>query len=187
MPVIQDSFQVTINRLTPDGINGYWWLAVNGNTEVYLINFGGPNDITNSKATLYFTDTFVQLLTAMLNNGISLPALEVNINLDSVADQQGLQAQFTGLTSGQLDAIEANFDVVALCKLFGAFELVKKLYLNGNMTLAQLSETLLYLGEFRKITRQKAEAATGFLLLNGDITQAQYDDFWTQWDIQVGT
>lgn len=186
MGAVKDSYQITVSRLTGDGNGGFWWIAVDGNSRAYQINYAGPVDVISNAGNLFHFNTFLLLLNGMVSNSIALPQVEVNINIDSVADQQGLTSQFSGLTANQLNQIAAAFDVVALCKLFGVFILVRMFFQNGNMTLLQLSETLIYLGVRRKITRQKAEQATGFLLNAGTITQAQYDSFWVQWTNQVG-
>lgn len=185
MGAIKDTYTLTVNRLTGDGNGGYWWVAVDSNTKVYQINYAGPSEIVSNAGTLYSYDTFISLLAALVANNISLPSVEVNINLNDVSEANSIQDQFD-LSPQQLDSIAANFDIVQLCNLFGIFQLIKLFYLNGNMTLSQLSQVLLYLGENGKITERKAEQVTGFLLLSEDITQAQYDAFWVSWVNQVG-
>lgn len=185
MGATKDSYTVTVNRLTGDGNGGYWWASIDGNSRVYLINYAGPTEVVETTANVFHFNTFIALLSGMVTNSITLPQVEVKINVDEVADREGLQQQFN-LTPQQLGGIAANFNVVNLCKLFGVFQLVRRFFQNGNLTLPQLADILIYLGAEGKITQEKAEQVTGFLLLNGDITQAQYDSFWVQWANQVG-
>lgn len=179
------SYQLTVNTLDGDGVSGFWWAAIDNSSRIYKIEYAGPNERVENTAPLFFVDTFLQLLSEMNTRSIGLPQVEVYINVDSIADRQSLQAQFN-LTPAQLNAIAQIFDEVALCRLFGVFELVKRFYLNGNLTLNQLSGIFIYLGQQRKISRQKIQNATSALLLAGDITEAQYNAFWVAWDDQVG-
>lgn len=185
MGAVKDSYQITVNRLTGDGNGGYWWIAADSNSRAYQVNYAGPGDVVTNTANLFHFNTFLLLLSGMVTNSITLPQVEVNIDVESVAERESLNAQFN-LSPAQLNGIASNFDAEALCKLFGVFQLVRRFYQNGNINIAAFSRILIYLGQNRKITREKVAQTTGFLLINGDITQVQYDAFWVQWTNQVG-
>lgn len=192
MGAIQDTYQLTVHRLTPDGLGGFWWSTRDSNDNAYQIEY--TNAIVESAARMVHVDTFAQLLIAFSANNITLPQVELNINVDQVADREGLQAQFETplLTNVQIDQIPNFFDPAELCKLFGVWALVRRFFIRGHLTLQQLREILLYLGVEGKIGRPKAEQTIDYLLNNNNpqtnqpwITQVQADAFWIDWDIQV--
>jgi len=176
--------QITKYTLTPVGPGGYWWTAIGQGNTVYQINYS--QGTTESLAELYAVDTFWDLMVEMHTRGIGLPSVEIRINLEDIANRNGLMSQFTSLTGQQIDQIAANFNEVEIIKMLGVFPLLRKFYNRGHLTLLQVQNILIYLGKEEKITRMKAESAIKFLLNKGDITQPQADAFWVLWDAQVG-
>lgn len=185
---IKDTYQQTVYRLTPDGLGPFWWANKNSSDEVYQVGYFDQNSGTvESAANLFAFDTFWDLLVGINANNISISQTEFNINAGEIVDTNGLLSQINGLTVNQLNQIELNFDAVELCKKVGIYQLVRRLYVNDNLTLLELREILLYLGTEGKVTRTKVENDLTILLNNGDITQQQFDDFFVDWDNIVGT
>lgn len=183
------SYQQTVYTITGDGNGGFWWASKDSNDIVYNIGWMNSTATIRAGAQLYGRNTFKQLITAFVQNNLALPTADVQINVEDLQEQNNLMSQFQdpALTDADLQAIANVYDVEEFCKRFGVFVLVRRFFLLGLMTLVQLRNILIYLGQQRKINKKKAEQVLDFLLNNGTITQAQYNAFWVTWDNQVGT
>lgn len=187
MGAIKDTYQQLVYRLTPDGLGPFWWASKDSNNDVYQIGyFDSLTGTVESTANLFAFDTFLGILQGLNNNNITISQVEFNINVEEINDAFALNQQFN-LNSAQLNGIAAAFDQELLCMKLGAYQLVRRFYLNGNFTLLQLRGVLLYLGQNNKVTKTKVFNDLAVLVNNGDITQQQLDNFESDWDLLVGT
>lgn len=188
MGATKTTFQLTVTRLTGDNINGFWWAAKDGSGNMLKVNWADKADVVDNASDMVFADTFWLFMVALNTNNIGLPTVEVNINIQGIAEAKTLEAQFEPplLTNAQVDLIAQGFNVVNLCKLMGAMRLVDRFYIQGHLTLTQLANIYIYLGQQRKTTKDKVFIRVNWLVANNHITQAQADAFETQWDNQVG-
>lgn len=183
------SYQQTVYTITGDGNGGFWWASKDSKNVVYQIGYEGGTATISAAAQLYGRTTFKQLITAFVQFNLSLPTTDVQINVENLQEQNNLLSQFQdpALTDADLQAIANFFNVEEFCKRFGVFLLVRRFFLLGLMTLVQLRDVLIYMGQQGKIGKPKAEQVLDFLLNNGTITKAQYDAFFVSWDKQVKT
>lgn len=188
MGATKTTFSLTVTRLTGDTINGFWWAAKDSSNRMLKINYADASAVVDNASDMVFADTFWEMMVAIDGAGISLPLVEVNINVEEVSEANTLQAQFEPplLTNAQISLIAADYNVVDLCQLMGAMRLVDRFYLQGHLTLQQLSNIYIYLGINNKTTKDKVMVRVNWLVANNHITQAQADAFEVQWDNQVG-
>ena len=188
MGAIKDTYQLTVYRLTPDGLGSFWWVKADSNSNIYGIGYNDGVGTTENAQQLYAFNTFWDVLVGLNANNIAISAVDFNINVEEVSDKNGLLSQFQApaITNNQLGLIVQNFDHVELCKKLGVYQLVRRFYKQGHFTLIELREVLLYLGVNGKVKRQKVEGDLTILLNAGDITQQQFDNFFIDWDNIVG-
>lgn len=149
MGAVKSTYQLTVTKLTGDNINGFWWAAKDSNNKMLKVNWADKDDIVENAADMVFADTFWLFMVALNTAGIGLPTVEVNINVQGIAEEKTLTAQFEAplLTNAQVDLIAQGFDPMDLCKLMGAMRLVDRFYLQGHLTLVQLANIYIYLGQ----------------------------------------
>lgn len=183
--------QITFNVLTGDGQGGFWYVGQSSAANNSEINKMGylSDGVIRHPGNLYGFATFRLLLLAMVQNSIPLPSVEVNINAQGQAERENVQDQFQdpALTDADLAVLAGVYNVENFCKFFGVFELVRRFYLLSLMTLQQLADVFIHLGQNRKITEAKVRSSTDWLLANSHITQGQYDNFWSRWTNEVTT
>lgn len=186
MGFTKDTYQITIQRLTADGQGGFWWVDYDSNTRVRRVGYADSGKI-ETVANLVARDTFRDLMELLISNNVALPVKDVGINLEEIADTRDLYDQFRApaLSNSECQAIANAYNVVDFLSFFGVLPLVARFYRLGLVTLGQLADILINMGQALKITRQKAVNITDTLLAAGDITEQQRDNFLTRWDNEV--
>lgn len=187
MGFVASSEQITVRKLEDDGNGGFWWVSLNGQGNTHGLGYIGSGSVRHA-GQLYGRNTFKQLMAAMIQNSVALPATDVSIDIEGASERHGLASQFRApqLTGSDLDTLAANYDPVDFLVKFGIFPLVRRFYARGLITLAQLGDVLIALGQQAKISRTKVENVTDSMLLASQINQNQYNAFWTRWDNEVG-
>ena len=186
MGFTKTTIQIQAERLTFDGQGGVWWIDFDVNNRTRNLGWQNQGEIT-TPGSIFARATFRDLIADMISNGISLPPGNSQFNIEDIAEREQLQAQFKApaLTNANLAVIAANFELVDFLVFFGVFPLVARFFRLGLLTLTQLADTLIGLGQRNKIDRQKAETVTQVLLDEGTISQTAKDNFLARWDNEV--
>lgn len=188
MAVTVTTYNVPVTKLEGDGVNGYWWATPDGNGNLNRFSWASASESVEVAGTPVYADTFNLIMDAIYNANIAIADLEFNISIDNKVDQEQLDAQFQTplLTGANIDTLASRFDAVRLCKYLGVFILVRKMFNRSHLTFAQLKSTLIYLHKRDKVEKNKVENLMTNILAAGEITQAQYDNFWMDWNTEFG-
>jgi hypothetical protein len=187
MAVTVSTYNLTITRLEPDGVNGYWWATKDSNSNLNKMSWATASEPTETAGTVIYADSFFSIMQALQGASVTLADLEFNINLDSRIEQQNLNSQFQSpaLTNANVDTLAGWYNPVRLCKYLGVFALVRRMFNRSHLTFAQLETVLIYLGKRGKVDKPRVETLMNNQLAAGEITQAEYDQFWINWNLEV--
>jgi hypothetical protein len=170
---------VTTSFFTPTA-GGFWFVERESTGELFKVIFHpeGRGAIPSIRQSFGFS-TFSDLLDAMLGNNIPLPKIETpQPNVEGQADVAGVLPQFDDITNAQLlDAANA-YGAKEFCIAIGAFAFVQRYYHEGMLTIQELAEIFNNYLDNNRIPQEKIETAIDWLVAQGDITQAQADQFW---------
>jgi hypothetical protein len=187
MAVTVSTYNLTITRLQPDGVTGYWWATKDGNSNLNKMSWATKDEPTETAGTVIYADSFFSIMQALQAANVALADLEFNISLDNKIEQQNLNAQFQSpaLTNSNIDTLAGWYNPVRLCKYLGVFILVRRMFNRSHLTFAQLETVLIYMGKRGKVDKTKVQTMLDNQLAQGEITQTQYDQFWINWNLEV--